>query len=113
MPRHDRKGALEVAREVVLVAVADARGLDPHEHLFGPRRIEIEIAHHERRPYLFQQRSSHLTPSLYVRPIAVNVDVTNVRVNSFETFDSTQPGRDGRLIEDGKVAACYTAPKLS
>ena len=43
------------------VAVADARGGDPHKHFAGPRRIEHEILDHERRARRVEYGGLHPT----------------------------------------------------
>src|SRR5205085_10200056 len=55
----DRQAGDEVPGHVVVIAVADACGVDAHPHLAGPRGLQFEVLDGERRADLVQDRGPH------------------------------------------------------
>ena len=55
---HDRQPTHEITPHVVVVAVTHPGGRHPHQYLAGPRRLQLDLLHPQRRTNLVQHRRS-------------------------------------------------------
>lgn len=68
MAEHDREGARDVSRHVVVVAMAHTRRFGADDELSRPGHLKFDVFDRQRQPGLSQYRCTHRHHLLRARP---------------------------------------------